>query len=217
MTQPTPPNTDAQWKSDVERRLAALERSPQLTNASIKDGHLEVVDADGIVRAKFGRLDVDYDGDGEPDWGLAIFTPFGLPAFLVSDVGWVAPGQTTPLAPSLNPDIYFTASATYQEVGRVDFIATSRDWTWDAIANAYSANMDFRFLAAVAGDTPAPIYEQLAAAHAQYSDTFDLPALLGDSSLIGRTVTIRLELRLNSGTGPASFRFLTTPINWIAP
>lgn len=45
---------------DLERRLVALERSPQLTQASIKDGALTVFDAAGIARVKIGKDGTDY-------------------------------------------------------------------------------------------------------------------------------------------------------------
>lgn len=46
--------------ADLERRLVALERSPQLTSASIKDGALVVLDAAGVVRVKIGKDGTDY-------------------------------------------------------------------------------------------------------------------------------------------------------------
>lgn len=206
---------------DMDARLRRLENSPRLGSSSIKDGALRILDTDDNERMRIGRLGdtlaADYDGDGEIDWGIAVFTKYGFPNLLVSDVGWVAPGQITPLAPSANPDIFSSVSPTYEEVGRVDFIATSRDWTWDSIANAYGADMSFRLLAAIVGNTPETIYEVEHAPVDQYGSTFDLPAVLSNDALIGQTVTIRLELRVDSGAAPASFRFLTSPINWIAP
>ena len=47
---------------DLERRMIAIERSPQLTSSSIKDGALKVLDASGIVRAQLGKqADGSYD------------------------------------------------------------------------------------------------------------------------------------------------------------
>lgn len=43
------------WLRDLERRLVALERSPQLTQTSIKDGALSILDASGVTRVKVGR------------------------------------------------------------------------------------------------------------------------------------------------------------------
>lgn len=218
MTRNNQPDDLGTILKDIRRRLHALETAPRLGNSSIKEGALRILDEDNVERARFGRLELDYDGDGVTDWGLALFTKYGFPNLLVSDVGWVAPGQITPLAPSANPDIFRSDSATYEEVGRVDFIATSRDWTWDSIVNAYGADMSFRFLAAIVGDTPVPIYEETAPTPGgQYGSTFNLPDILSNDALIGQTVTIRLELRVDSGVAPASFRFLTSPINWIAP
>lgn len=47
--------------ADYERRLVALERSPQLIVSSIKDGALEVRDSSNIIRVRVGKNDGDFD------------------------------------------------------------------------------------------------------------------------------------------------------------
>lgn len=50
------PDTIGTMLHDLDRRLRALETSPRLTSASIKDGTLTVRDADDDVRLRIGRL-----------------------------------------------------------------------------------------------------------------------------------------------------------------
>lgn len=45
----------------LERRLRALESSPQLTSASVKDGAITVYDASNVARVKIGKDGSDYD------------------------------------------------------------------------------------------------------------------------------------------------------------
>lgn len=218
MTNPNLPDTLKSILDGFEQRIRRLESSPRLGNSSIKDGALRILDADDIERARFGRLDQDYDGDGDTDWGLALFTKEGRANLLVSEDGFVAPSQVTPLA-QINGDTFFTSLPDYDSAGRVDFIASSRDWTFDLWANYYPGNtMSFRFLAAIIGDTPDTIYEQtgISTTGVQLTETLNLRELLADD-VVGQAVTIRLELRLDSGPGPAALQFLTTPVNWIAP
>lgn len=60
MAQPVLPDDLIDRIVDLERRLIALERSPQLTQTSIKDGALTVLDAAGVVRVKIGKDGTDY-------------------------------------------------------------------------------------------------------------------------------------------------------------
>ena len=60
MSAPILPESILSTIADLERRLVNLERSPQLTSASIKDGALVVLDAAGVVRIKIGKDGTDY-------------------------------------------------------------------------------------------------------------------------------------------------------------
>lgn len=60
MAQPVLPDNLVNQIVDLERRIAALERTPQLTQTSIKDGTLTVLDAAGVVRVKIGKDGTDY-------------------------------------------------------------------------------------------------------------------------------------------------------------
>jgi hypothetical protein len=54
------PETILDTLHDLERRLVAIERSPQLTSASIKEGALDVLDAAGMLRVRIGKDGSDY-------------------------------------------------------------------------------------------------------------------------------------------------------------
>jgi hypothetical protein len=72
MAQPVLIDTLLSQMKDLERRLVALERSPQLTKSSIKEGALEVVDAAGVVRVRIGKDGADY--------GVKVYDAAGLNA-----------------------------------------------------------------------------------------------------------------------------------------
>lgn len=62
MAQPVLPKDLLDKIADLTRRLENLERSPQMTLTSIKDGALTILDAAGIVRAQLGKqADGTYD------------------------------------------------------------------------------------------------------------------------------------------------------------
>lgn len=68
------------WLRDLDRRLVALERSPQLTQASVKDGALTVFDAAGVARVKIGK-------DGS-DYGVKVFDAAGLNAVTLAQLAF---------------------------------------------------------------------------------------------------------------------------------
>ena len=84
---PNQPDTVGTMLRELDRRLRALENSPRLTNASIKDGRVTVYDEDNDVRSQYGRLDSDLDADGDVDWGLVIFDAAGDWALLGTKAG----------------------------------------------------------------------------------------------------------------------------------
>lgn len=69
---------------DLRRRLTIMERTNRLTNASITDGSLDVVDQDGNPRVELGKLADDH-------YGLAIFDEFGNARFQGDERGLVSP------------------------------------------------------------------------------------------------------------------------------
>lgn len=82
MTDPALPQTLLTEISDLKRRLAALERSPQLKSSSIKGGTLRVLDASGNPILEAGEINID-GGTATSD-GLRISTPGGEPVLQVS-------------------------------------------------------------------------------------------------------------------------------------
>lgn len=75
------PGTAPEWMAGIERRLAALERAPRLTNASISD------DA-GRTRVSLGRLDPDAD-----DYGLVVYDENETVTFWADGRGTIYPQQ----------------------------------------------------------------------------------------------------------------------------
>jgi hypothetical protein len=95
MTRSLQPDDLGRILNDLRSQLHQLQTSPRLTRASIKDGALRILDEDDEERAKFGRLDADLDGDGDPDWGLAIFDDAGDWALLGTKAGVFVRGSIT--------------------------------------------------------------------------------------------------------------------------
>ena len=60
--------------ADIERRLRNLESAPQLTQSSIQDGSVRVLDASSVERFKMGKLDTGvYGVRGKDTAGAVIF------------------------------------------------------------------------------------------------------------------------------------------------
>jgi hypothetical protein len=76
------PDYFVRWMRDVERRLAAQERSPQMGNAAMSD-------ADGNLRVRLGSLD-----DGS--FGIEVFDTDGNRVFAVDEVGLTHPRINLP-------------------------------------------------------------------------------------------------------------------------
>lgn len=84
-----PPNI-ARYINDLERRIRNLENAAQLTNSSIKDGTLEVLDGSGNVRVRIGRqLDTTY--------GVQVFDTSGALVWRseTTTTAYVAPSAAT--------------------------------------------------------------------------------------------------------------------------
>lgn len=98
------------WLADLDRRLVALERSPQLTKASIKDGSLDVYDATGILRVRIGKDGTDY--------GVKVYDAAGANAVSLDSL---ARGQAANFVLATET----TASATYTDLATVGPAATA--------------------------------------------------------------------------------------------
>ena len=95
MTDPALPQSLITELSDLKRRLAALERSPQLKSSSIKGGTLKVLDSSWNSILEAGEIGVD--GDTTTSAGLTITTPGGEDVFRVTaDRGLTLPSLVAP-------------------------------------------------------------------------------------------------------------------------
>jgi hypothetical protein len=83
------PDYFVRWMRDVERRLAAQERSPQMGNAAMSDPA-------GTKRVQIGLLDDD-------SYGLQVFDENGDTAFKASGVGLTDPGINLPYRQGATP------------------------------------------------------------------------------------------------------------------
>lgn len=64
--------------AEHERRLAALERAPQLGSSSIKEGTLSIVDSAGVTRVSIGKDGTDY--------GVKVYDAAGANAVSLSNL-----------------------------------------------------------------------------------------------------------------------------------
>lgn len=74
MPDPAVPESLMTRISDLERRLRALERSPQLTSSSIRDGTLSILDGDGTTTVEVGDSTVLGMTVRNPDTGIESLT-----------------------------------------------------------------------------------------------------------------------------------------------
>lgn len=91
MTESRNPNGEVEWRQTIERRLAAMERTAQLTTSSIKDGALLILDEDNVVRARLGLIDPATDF-----YGISMFDEDGGLRFEVNDDGFRDPWLANP-------------------------------------------------------------------------------------------------------------------------
>lgn len=115
MAQPVLPDDLIDRIVDLERRLIAVERSPQLTQTSIKEGALTVLDAAGVVRVRIGKDGSDYgvkvyDAAGANPVSLAalafgqsyaaVFTQQGTTSTTFVDLATAGPERTVTVGQS---------------------------------------------------------------------------------------------------------------------
>lgn len=83
----------AQWQAEIERRMAALERSPRLPNTSQRGGAYELISESGRVMFRFGEF-TDPD-TGSTEFGVSVYDKNGSVVFAIaeSEEGWLWPQQ----------------------------------------------------------------------------------------------------------------------------
>jgi hypothetical protein len=169
-----------------------------------------VHDDAGNVRAEIGNFTLT---DG---YGIAAYGPNNQPIFVVTDEGQRYPWQLVPLAePATTLGIGMATWTTYQERGRVDFICTHRYWSFAVTALHTSAPThtgSFRFRGGIDGAAPSvTLHEETGiGGTTDFTETVDLVSLLG-SDVIGKQVTISVELRSTTAGTPPDFYFRSTP------
>lgn len=161
------PDTIGTVLKDLLRRMKIAETAPQLTKASIKDGALRVLDAAFGVRVKLGRLDGDFDADGEPDWGLAIFDAAGDLVFLGTKAGLFVKGIVTA---SIITGSTISGSTVTGGTIQTDTPPNPRVVVTDAAPSPYDAAVQF-----FQGTEPAGAQGFIA----QYLDPFTAREILG--------------------------------------
>ena len=189
-----PPNIAAVLR-DYERRIRNLENSPQLTQASIKDGTLTVLDAAGNTVVMEGKIGSAY--------GIKILNSNGRTIYQATNDGVVLPVQALPMTISGNirPG---TNSASFDELWRSDFYSVGSKVDYDFTAFPNAGNMDW--IVYLYEKTTLPFTALTVtslAANTQYAGTLTI----NPSSLIagtgtdpaGRYMTVRVQAKKNSG------------------
>lgn len=96
MIDPTSPDSLAARFAEMERRLAALERSPQLTNSSIKGGSVRILNAGGDAIAVVGDTDVGQ--------GVAVYDGAGVVVARLGSLDGTVPGGRQGIQIGANPN-----------------------------------------------------------------------------------------------------------------
>lgn len=189
-----PPNIAAIIR-DQERRIRNLENSPQLTQASIKEGTLTVLDGSSNPAVQLGKVDGSY--------GIKVTTPSGAVVYEKLASGLTFPRQA--LAMTISGNVRpGTTSATYDELWRADFDSIGPSVSYDITAFANAGNMDLVILLYERTTSP---YTALTisgiAANTQYSGTLTLNSasfIAGTGTdPAGRHMTLRVQAKRNSG------------------
>jgi hypothetical protein len=120
MSDPATPQTLASEFADLNRRLAALERSPQLKSSSIKGGALTIYDASGNAIVQMGEIDTDQHG-------LLVTNAAGATLLKVyGEEGFGAPVRGFPWRES-SPVFESTTSATFVGMWQAHLPAVEAD------------------------------------------------------------------------------------------
>lgn len=118
------------------------------------------------------------------------------------------PGQVLPVVDPAN--VYSTSSTSYADVARFDFVTSARGLALAYTLTPGMAVMNFRLFAGV-GDTADTVLHEQFSASGDSAIEIDLVEYLGASAL-GSLVTVRAQIQLASGVGPASLAFTKAPI-----
>ena len=189
-----PPNIAAVLR-DQDRRIRNLENSPNLTNSSIKDGTLAVLDSGGNTMVRLGKVDSSY--------GIKVTTPTGAVVFEKLASGLTFPRQS--LAMTISGNIRpGTTSAAYDELWRADFDSIGPSVNYDLTAFPNAGNMDFVILLYEKTTSPYTAFTVTAlTANTQYSGTLTLNSasfIAGTGTdPAGRHMTLRIQAKRNSG------------------
>jgi len=190
----------------LERRIVALERSPQIANASIKGGALTVYDASGNPVVILGNYTGDYHGlqvldtsgneilvAGEFEGattdhiGARIQTSTGADLFFASEsAGTPIPRHVTPWRQGPTADVVSTTSSSYVKV-------------WESrIPEAYTLGIYTQFVVTLDAADEATIKV------VRGGDATD-EVVLDGSTATQWTVTLNWLHGLTRGTGPHTF------------
>jgi hypothetical protein len=132
--------------AEIERRLAAIERSPQLGNSSIAaggltiknggvvavdGGSLDVKDASGIVRVRVGKDGSDYD--------VKVFDAAGTNAVALSTLAYGIDAQTVATQETTD-SLSYTDLSTVGPTVTVTIGPSGRALVWTSVVSQASAN-----------------------------------------------------------------------------
>jgi len=186
----------AEWRRDIERRLAAVEGVP------LVGSQMTVKDTDGNVLVEVGKLD-----DGS--YGFELRNSSGTTLFKLTTEGQITPRQY--LAWSSNGTTIGFTSASYTEIFRSDFDSLGPRVDYDIQANPLSP-MDFKIQCyeyhyGGPSGTPVDVVEQITA-NGQYHGNFDIPVagLVDGTDVQGKNMTIRVLGRRTSGANTPTLR-----------
>lgn len=119
---------------ELERRLLALETSPQTQYASVRDGAVVALDGSGLVMARLGKLADGASADG--GFGVAVYDVNGYTVFLADGTGLRVPTQVVTFVP--RGDRPLAGAAGESRAGAVR-VPSGGGWSPVHLANAWLA------------------------------------------------------------------------------
>lgn len=215
---PLQPETVTSILRDFERRLRNLETAPRAVATSVSAGAFSINDADGNELVRLGLLD---DGG---NYGIQVTNDQGGRVFRVTQNGmrepsWPLAITPAPTAPVGNGSTMRagTTSATYTELWRADFYCTGYGISFDFYEFPNGGNMDWRAMVyEVGGGSPAELFTRTGVtANAQYAAGLSIPTdglAIPGSDPIGKSLTMRIEARRNSGSNSVDIGVNASPL-----